>query len=55
MKDIQATTSCATQAVWAISCPPVGEKLIVGDTKKGFQLTTPGFDGAVRFIRSHPP
>ena len=32
-----------------------GEKLLVGDTKKGYKLTSPGFDAAVQAIRKHTP
>lgn len=33
----------------------VGSKHLVGDTKKGYKLTAPGFDAAVRDIQKHTP
>jgi RIO-like serine/threonine protein kinase len=56
MQDIQATTKLRNSgSVGNKLRDLVGEKLVVGDTKKGYKLTRPGFDAAVRAIQEHTP
>lgn len=52
MADIQATTKLRNVgSVGNKLRELVGEKLIVGDTKKGYKLTTPGFNAAVAVVQ----
>jgi hypothetical protein len=56
MENIQATTKLRNSgSVGNKLRDLVGEKLAVGDTKKGYKLTRPGFDTAVRAIQKHSP
>lgn len=52
MSDIQATTKLRNAGSVANKLRElVGKKHVVGDTKKGYKLTTPGFDAAAAVIQ----
>lgn len=54
--DIQATTKLRNPgSVGNKLRDLVAKKLVVGDTKKGYKLTRPGFDAAVRAIQTKTP